>query len=90
MSKEKTQHTTTAWYLVANTPGVDIRHKFDGQELILVENVNYQIANKIIRAVNSHDELVGLLIHMKEYLEGEAEQPKTDAIKKAIAQAEGK
>lgn len=51
------KNTESAWYLVANTPGVDIRHKLNGQELILVENLNYPIANKIIHAVNSHEAL---------------------------------
>lgn len=57
------KHMTTNWFIVANTPGVDIRHKFDGQELTLVENVNYQIANKIVRAVNSHE---GLVMRLKD------------------------
>ncbi len=56
-AKVVSEHTPTPWYLVVNTPGVDIRHKFDGQELTLIENVNYQIANKIVRAVNEYDDL---------------------------------
>lgn len=47
----------TKWFIVVNTPGVDIRHKFEGQELILVENVNYQVANQIVREHNAHKEL---------------------------------
>lgn len=64
------------WFLVVNTPGVDICHKVDGQELILVENVNYQIADKIIRAVNAHDIAIEAIVTALERL-----RPKGDVKK---------
>lgn len=49
------------WFLVLNTPGVDIRHVVDGQELTLVEHVNLQTANRIIRAISLHGAMLGAL-----------------------------
>ncbi len=88
MPRVITQHTPTPWYLVVNTPGVDIRHKFEGQELTLIENVNYQIANKVIRAVNSHEALLKMTKLGAEVLRAKGEISIAMELEKTIKQAE--
>lgn len=48
------------------------------------------VIDRVDRAVNCHEELKGLLIHFKEYLEGFAEKPDIKLIEEAIAKAEEK
>lgn len=82
----------TKWFIVVNTPGVDIRHKFEGQELTLVENVNYQVANQIVREHNAHGEMLHALkgLLADKYLSAEFNNDRMNLSRLAVAVAEGK
>lgn len=60
--------------------------------LVPIEGIHDENANAafIVKAVNCHEELVGLLIHCREYLGGYAEKPDMAVLAKAIAKAEEK
>ncbi len=88
-----TEHTPTPWTLRKDRPMAFFRGTEkvgDTAGMSFSDMEAERNAAFIVRAVNSHDELLGLLMHCKEYLEGYAERPSLNLIEKAIAQAEGK
>jgi len=90
---KSTQHTPGPWN---SDTHINPRNVYAGDLIVAVcqyvdgtdAEVNANAAF-IVRAVNSHDELVGLLQHCREYLGGYAEKPDMAVIAKALAKATG-